>query len=308
AVEAAENGRGSLFLLSGEPGIGKTRIADRVADLAADRGLLVLWGRAFEGEGAPAFWPWVQVIRGLVDAATPSELATQLGTAGARVGQLVPEVREKLPSLPPLATVIDSEHARFLLFDAIARFLKKAAESTALMLVLDDLHWADAASLLLLEFVASELRDARVLIVGTYRDAEARQPGPLADALGTLSRLGRSLPIRGLGKPEIAVFVERGCGTNLDATLVAALDDVTDGHPFFLDEIARLLAAERTLPRRLDDLPLPESVRAVILRRLTLLPLETQRALAVASVIGREFESRVLERACDRDTSDLVDC
>jgi tetratricopeptide (TPR) repeat protein len=220
----------------------------------------------------------------------------------------VPEVREKLPSLPRLATVVDSEHARFLLFDAIGRFLKKAAESTALVLVLDDLHWADTGSLLLLEFVASELRDARVLIVGTYRDAEARQPGALADALAALSRLGRSLPIRGLGKPEVALFVERVCGTNPDATLVAALHDATDGNPFFLDEIARLLAAEASLPRKPHDLPLPESVRAVILRRLTLLPQETQRALAVASVIGREFESRVLERACDRDTSELVDC
>src|SRR5262245_22367376 len=125
AVEAAERGRGSLFLLSGEPGIGKTRLADRVADLAADRALSVLWGRAFEGEGAPAFWPWVQVIRGLVDAATPSELNLQLGTAGARLEQLVPEVRAKLPSLPRLPPVGDSEHARFLLFDATARFLKK---------------------------------------------------------------------------------------------------------------------------------------------------------------------------------------
>jgi eukaryotic-like serine/threonine-protein kinase len=98
AIEAAKNGRGSLFLLSGEPGIGKTRLADRVADLAADRGVPVLWGRAFEGEGAPAFWPWVQVIRGLVDTATPSELARHVGAAGARIAQLVPELREKLRS------------------------------------------------------------------------------------------------------------------------------------------------------------------------------------------------------------------
>lgn len=114
--------------------------------------------------------------------------------------------------------------------------------------------------------------------------------------------------MRGLGKPEVALFVERVCGTNPDATLVAALHDATDGNPFFLDEIARLLAAEGSLPRRPDELPLPESVRAVIRRRLTLLPQKTRRALAVASVVGREFESRVLERACGRDSSDLVDC
>src|SRR4029077_18941280 len=99
-VEAAENGRGSLSLLCGEPGIAKTRLADRVADLAAGRGVLVLWGRAFEGEGAPAFWPWVQEIRGLVDAATPSELAVQLGAYAARVAHFVPDVRERLPSVP----------------------------------------------------------------------------------------------------------------------------------------------------------------------------------------------------------------
>ena len=307
AIEAAENGRGSLFLVSGEPGIGKTRLADRVAGIAAARGVLVLWGRAFEGEGAPAFWPWVQVIRGLVDTAAPSELAAHLGTAGARVAQLVPEVREKLPSLAPLAAVADSEHARFLLFDAIARFLKKAADSRALLLVLDDLHWADKPSLLLLEFVASELRDARVLVIGTYRDAEARQPGALAEALAALARLGRSLPLRGLGKPEVGVFMQHVCGTDADATLVAALHEATDGNPFFIDEIARLLAAEGTTPGRPGDVPLPESVRAVIRRRLMLLPQETRRALAVSSVIGREFESRVLEEVCGRDTGDPVD-
>jgi len=307
AVEAAENGRGSLFLLCGEPGIGKTRLADRVADLAAGRGVLVLWGRAFEGEGAPAFWPWVQVIRGLVDAATPSELAVQLGADAARVAQFVPDVRERLPSVPSLAAVVDSEHARFLLFDAIARFLKAAAEPRALMLVLDDLHWADKPSLLLLEFVACVLRDARILVIGTYRDAEARQPGPLADALAAISRLGRSLPIRGLGKPEIGAFLQRVCGTAPDDTLVAAVHEATDGNPFFIDEIARLLAAEGGAQRRPGDVPLPATVRAVIGRRLMLLPPETRRALAVASVVGREFDIRVLQGVCRREASDLVE-
>src|SRR5262249_14343954 len=170
-------------------------------------------------------------------------------------------------------------------FDAISRFLRAAAESSALVLVLDDLHWADKASLLLLELVASELRDARILVIGAYRDAEARQPGPLAEALAALARLGRSLPIRGLGKPEAGVFGERVCATTPDAALIGALHEATDGNPFFLDEIARLLAAEANLPRRPDDLPLPESVRAVIRRRLRLLPQETRRALAVASVV-----------------------
>jgi predicted ATPase len=307
ALEAAERGRGSLFLLSGEPGIGKTRLADRVADLAAGRGVVVLWGRAFEGEGAPAFWPWVQVIRGLPDAVTPPDLAVQLGADAARVAQLVPDVRERIPSVPSLAAVVDSEHARFLLFDAIARFIKAAAESRALMLVLDDLHWADKPSLLLLEFVAGALRDARILVIGTYRDAEARQPGPLADGLAAISRLGRSLPIRGLGKPEVGVFMQRVCGTDPDDTLVAAVHEATDGNPFFIDEIARLLAAEGGTQRRSRDVPLPESVRAVIGRRLMLLPPETRRALAVASAVGREFDIRVLAGVCRRDASDLVE-
>lgn len=305
ALDEAERGRGSLLLLSGEPGIGKTRLADRACSLAAERGSLVVWGRAWEGAGAPAFWPWVQVIRGVADAATASELSARLGASGALIAQLVPELREKVPSLTVAVTPPDTEQARFQLFDATTRFVKKAAQSRPLVLVLDDLHWADKPSLLLLEFVARELRDARMFVIGTYREVEARHASPIADLLAALVRTGRHLPLRGLGEADVASFIEQTGKAKPEADLVSAIHQATGGNPFFVDEIVRLIAAEG--PRRSGGVPIPDTVRAVIRRRLAFLPDESRGLLSLASAVGREFEARLLERASGRTGSEIAE-
>jgi predicted ATPase len=158
-LEAALAGRGGMVLLAGEPGIGKTRLAEELAAQASARGVLVLWGRCWEGEGAPAFWPWVQVVRAYVQTSDPAALRQDMGAGAADIAQIVPTVGECLPDLPaPPPT--EPEAARFRLFDSLAGFLRAAAARRPLLLVLDDLHWADAPSLALLRFLSRELEDA----------------------------------------------------------------------------------------------------------------------------------------------------
>src|SRR5215510_11700283 len=173
ALDHALAGRGRLVLLVGEPGIGKTRLAGELAVHAASRGVQVLWGRCWEGEGAPAYWPWVQIIRTAVEAREPKRLAAEMGPGAAAIAQVFPEVRERLPdvSVPPN---LEGDQARFRLFDSITTFVKHAARAEPLAFILEDLHWADKDSLLLLRFLAREMADSRLLIIGTYRDVEVQ--------------------------------------------------------------------------------------------------------------------------------------
>ena len=179
-------GEGRLLLVSGDPGIGKTRTVEQLATYAGVRGARVLWGRCHETEGAPPYWPWSEAIRAYVREADPVGLRWQLGSRAADVAQIVPELRERLGDLGE-APAIDTEQARFRIFDSLAGFLGGVSQSRPLMLVLDDLHWADEPSLLLLRFVARRLADTGLLIVGTYRDVELGRHHPLADTLADLA-------------------------------------------------------------------------------------------------------------------------
>lgn len=168
ALEDALSGRGRLLTLVGEPGIGKSRTAQELATYAGLRHAQVLWGRCYEGEGAPPYWPWVQAIRSYVRDKDPEELRSEMGAGAANIAGIVSDVSEKLPGLaaPP---ELEPEQARFRLFDSMTAFLKSASQRQPLVLVLDDLHWADHPSLLLLEFVARELPGSRLLVIGTDR-------------------------------------------------------------------------------------------------------------------------------------------
>ncbi len=186
-LEDALSGRGRLVTLVGEPGIGKTRTAQELATYAGLRGSQVLWGRCYEEQGAPPYWPWVQAIRSYVRDIEPEQLRSNMGAGAADIAEVVSDVREQLPGLgTPIQ--LEPEQARFRLFDSITAFLKNAARRKPLVLVLDDLHWADHPSLLLLEFVARELANARVMVIGTYRDVEVSRQHPLSQTLGELTR------------------------------------------------------------------------------------------------------------------------
>ena len=311
-LDDAAAGSGRLFLLAGDPGIGKSRLAHEAAARARDRGFKVAWGRCWEAGGAPAYWPWVQSLRACVRGAGSEELRSQLGSGAPLVAQIVTEVAEILPDArPPPAAGAEAD--RFRLFDAVATFVRNAGAVQPLMLVLDDLHAADAPSILLLRFVARELEDARVLVLGAYRDVELDRDHPLTVALAELSRepAARHVPLPGLAEGAVARLVQEITGVMPREGLVAAVHRCTEGNPLFVGEVVRLLAAEGRLERPGDPawlrLAIPAGIRQVIGRRVARLPGQCGRVLGLASVVGREFSLHALGQLSKFSVGELLD-
>jgi hypothetical protein len=288
-TEQAKAGQGGVVLLGGEPGIGKTRLAEEAAQAARSLGLLTAWGRAWEGGGAPPFWTWIQIIRALRKTGVdiPSELA-----------QLVPELGGA--AHPALAPVAD----RFLLFDSMQRLLFDAGARQPLMIVFDDLHSADAASVQLLSFVAPSLGDAPVLVLGTYRDVEARLRPELGELLANLARTGSSIRVKALPREAVAELAEAHLPGVVSPSEIDGLYAATDGNPLYCNEILHLVAAEG---RRTDgSYPLPDSIRAAIRRHLDPVRRELRRPLDHAAVLGHEFAATVLAAILDESLASLM--
>lgn len=303
AAEEALTGRGRLVLISGEPGIGKTRTAEELATYAQLRDATVLWGRGHEDEGAPAYWPWVQVIRAYVREADPVALAWEMGSGAADIARVVPEVAERVGEVSGPAEA-DDEAARFRLFDSVSAFLSSASTSRPLVVVLDDLHWADEPSLLLLQFLVRALGESRLLLIGTYRDVELGRHHPLSRVLGELSgTAGASrVGLHGLSEEDARRYIERTADAEPAPELVRAVHEQTEGNPFFLAEVVRLLATEGTLESSAaGSLTIPQGVRDVIGRRLDRLSEEANKALTVGAAIGRNFDAEVIARVKDAD-------
>jgi DNA-binding SARP family transcriptional activator len=292
-------GRGRLFLLVGEPGIGKSRLADELITHAKERGAQVLIGRCWEAGGAPAYWPWVQSLRSYIRSGDPEALRLQLGGSAAELAQILPELREILPDVET-APLAESEGARFRLFDAAASFLRKVAETRPLVLGFDDLHAADEPSLLLLRYVARELGESRILFVGAYRDIDPTLADPLAAAVADLVRqpVTRRLALAGLVAPDVARLIELTAEVAPAQELVAGIYEETEGNPLFVGEVVRLLAQEGLLAggrQDVEKLGVPQGVREVIGRRLRRLSEDCARILTLACVLGREFDLVALE-------------
>ena len=311
ALNEAMSGQGRIVMLAGEPGIGKTRTAQELASHAGGQGAQVLWGWCYEQEGAPPFWPWVQPIRDYVGQCDTQRLQSEMGPGAADIEEIIPEVRRKIPDLAP-TPYLDPEQARFRLFDSIAAFLKNAALSHPLMLVLDDLHWADKPSLLLLEFLARQMVDSKILVIGTYRDMELSRQHPLSETLAQLSRqpVFHREQLLGLSQEETSRFIDVSSGQSPAPDLVETIHSRTEGNPFFITEVVRLLA-ERQEPSGDDAanptaFSIPEGVRDVIGQRLNRLTDECIQALTIASVIGREFDFRLLSALSDGISEDSL--
>jgi hypothetical protein len=254
ALEDSLSGRGRLVMLVGEPGIGKTRTAQELATNAGLRGAQVLWGRCYEEVGTPPYWPWVQAIRSYVRDREPEQLRSEMGAGAADIAEIVSDVSERLPGLAP-PPALEPEQARFRLFDSITTFLKTASQRQPLVLMLDDLHWADKPTLLLLEFLARELAGARLLVIGAYRDMELDRQHPLSETLGGLNRerLFQRVLLRGLTRRDVARFIEISAGITPPQGLVSAVHGHTEGNPLFVTEVVRLLVQEGELrPERLS--------------------------------------------------------
>ena len=309
AFADACEGRGRLVLLAGEAGIGKTRLASEVATAASRHGAWTAWGRGTEVEGAPPSWFWTQVIRALLAAGEAEELRRALGPGAADIAQIVPEVAELAGEIArPWPT--DPAAARFRLYEAVVAFLTRLAARRPLVLVLDDLQWADAPSLELTELLVQKLPDIPVLMVVTYREREAAAASAVPSTLGALARspvLDR-LPLGGLSEAEVGAFVTQATGVEPPGEVVGIVHARTEGNPFYVAELARSLAAEGAL----DDpatsgRQVPRGIREVLRRRLAALPDATRTLLGTAAVAGREFALATVAAACDVALGDAME-
>ena len=312
AVEDVLAGRGQVILLAGEAGIGKTRTAQELAGHARSRDMQVLWGRGYEGGGAPAYWPWEQALRTYVRERSPQELLDEMGPGAADLAQVSSAVRERLPDLPAPPRVAP-EQERFRFLDSATTFFRNACRKQPMMLIVDDLHWVDPSSLLLLQFLARELADAPLLVLATYRDDEVERGNPLSKTIAELARAGtsRRIPLTGLSTAEVRDYVAQIARREPDAAVVEMLWRQTEGNPLFLGEFVRLLAAEDRLTAAAEGrgggIALPTAVREVIGRRLERLSAECNQVLRVGAVVGRHFGLELLERVTQRTRAQIVE-
>jgi DNA-binding NarL/FixJ family response regulator len=299
-------GRRQLVLIAGEAGIGKTRCAEALAEVADDQGALALWGRCREEAGAPPYWPWVQILRGYVDASSLDEVRLNMGAAAKDIAALVPELLDSSPATHLKSDgVTDSSPARFRTFDAIRQFFHQAAQQVPIILVLDDLHWADAPSLSLLEFLSQELLRVRLLIVATYRDADTSKMTPLLSTLGALSHDSecRRVCLSGLSQSAIGEVAERLCDVSLSDSTIKAIYQQTDGNPLFAIELIKVLIDENV--GGAISTRVPAGIRETIGCRLSRLSDRCNELLGVAAVHGRHFAVREIA-ACTKEDVQAV--
>ena len=295
--EASREGRRQVCLLSGEPGIGKTRLADEFAQVAAKLHAKILAATCLEADGAPPFWPWTQVLR---------EHIRRGGLRGDIPGSVRGELARLVPELgtAPIGSgegEQDPARARFRLFDAVAYVIREAAIESPVVLLIDDVHRADKASLLLIEFIVKQLKESRLLIVMTDRDTETQRSAMHSTALCSMLReVGtRAVLLSGLTESEIEEFIHSAGAASGDTANAQLLQELTGGNPFFLTQLlpllGRLTHGGGRMPTAL--LSLPGTVRDAIARQLDGLSEATREILRVAAVTGRDFSDQLLRLA-----------
>jgi len=292
-------GRGRLFMLVGDAGIGKTRLADEVAIKAVEQGARVLWGRCWESGGAPAYWPWMQALRTYIADVGPAILTRQLGARARDMAQILPELRPRLEA--EAAPLIEPDQARFQLFDATTTFFRNLAQQEKIVLILEDLHAADQPSLLLLQFLARELRSLPMLIIATARPVDRASDQAINDILAAIAREGRRLLLPALSRDDVAEVLGRASPAPLKSDTIDAVYSATEGNPLFITEVLHLLAMNTDAGSH--DLHLPVALRTAIRQRIEPLPPAAREIMEIAAVIGREFDVSVLERVWERRAS-----
>ncbi len=314
----AASGQGGLVFLSGEPGIGKTRLAEELADQATGEGAQVLWGTCLGGEWVPPYTPFAEAIESGALSADPEEIRTDLGLGGAPLARLVPALRKVLPDLPePVPLQPDEERIRLL--DAVVQLLIARSRRVPLLLCLDDLHWADGGTIAMVVHLARFACRNPMLVVGTYRDVELVPTHPLAEALPTL-RQGTGyehMRLEGLPAEAVHTLLATLAEHEVSEAAVAALASETAGNPFFLREVLAHLIEEGKVYRGPDgrwasdlairELGIPEGVREVIGRRMSRLSKEAARLLGVASVFEGTFRFDVVAAVADLGEADALD-
>jgi DNA-binding SARP family transcriptional activator len=289
-IADAADGRGGVVVLVGEPGVGKTTLAERAAEMATGAGLLSVWSRCLDASSAPAYWPWVQLLRRVPQTPNMVEARRHVEGEGVSPGE--------------------GNVAKFRAYDAVVEGLSEAAGGSGLVCLIDDLHAADQASLELLVLVAGDLTRLPVLVVATLRDTEPSEA--LTRTLGELLTLrgAERLAVTPLAPEEVGSLVGRALGEQADPLVTKALYDRTGGNAFYLLEVVRLLESEyrdRALtPDDVIKLEVPSGVRDVIARRVERLPDNTRTILTLAAVAGPSSDLDLLEHVALLDSEQLM--
>ena len=321
AAKRVATGEGrEVLLISGEAGLGKTTLVAEASRAAFDHGAVVLFGHCEEDLATP-YQLFAEALGHYVTHAREEQLVTHVAAHGSELARLIPALASRIPDLPP-SKATDADTERFLLFAAVVGLLTQASQDQPVVLVLDDLQWADKASLLLLRHIAASDQATRVLVIGTYRDTELSQGHPLLDALAALRRLEgvTRIDLAGLDDTGVVSFLEAAAGQTLDddgVGLAHAVYHETDGNPFFVSEVLRHLVETGALYQdssgrwvsdlSVDEVTLPDSVREVIGARVGRLGADAGKVLSMAAVIGRDFDIDVLARATQTSEDDLLD-
>jgi class 3 adenylate cyclase/tetratricopeptide (TPR) repeat protein len=306
-----ESGRRRLASVTGEPGIGKTRLAAEFALEVYERGGVVLWGRSFE-EALVPYQPFVQALRHYLLECDPDELRLQLAGGAAELARLVPELEARLRPGEALPKE-DAEGGRYRLFEAVASLLAEVAAAHPVLVILDDLQWADRATLLLLKHLAVDPTPASLLLLATYRDSEVPRGHPLAQVQADIERDNaiERIQVSGLPANDVSRLVAGLTGAAPPAELLAWLQSETAGNPFFLEELVRhlesagLVAGAEQLSA--ENVGVPARVMELVARRLQRLSPPAFEALRLASVIGSEFDLDLLAATLNEPEDRLVE-
>lgn len=304
-VDRLRTGKGGLALVGGEPGVGKTRLSEEILAYGRREGFLALEGHCYEMDGAQPYLPWIESLEVAAGLVPRERLRDALGDAAPEVAKLVPELRHRYDDIGEPIDLPAEQQQRYL-FNSMRGFLERLSEETPIVWLLDDLHWADESSLLLLQHLLPKLNQTPILFIGTYRDVELDVGKPFEKVLAQIirQRLGHRVALRRLSEESTAELLEALGGSPPPPALVRVIYQETEGNPFFVEEVFQHLSEEGKLfddegrwiqEMSVSELEVPEGVRLVIGRRLARLSEATPKVLGAAAVVGRVFELRVLE-------------
>jgi len=313
----AEIGQGHMALISGEPGVGKTRLARELAVYARLQGAWVLQGGCYEFEATTPYLPFLEALRGWVRGRDAGKVRTALGSMASELAKLAPEIEAKLGPLPPNPTLSPAEE-RLRLFDHVVRFLTALADERGLLLVLDDLHWADHGTLALLHYLLRQTRESRLMVLGMYREAELDRAHPLQKSLveWNRERLATRVPLGRLSLSDTSTMLAVMFGQEtVSPDFAEALHRETEGNPFFVEEVVKALIEQGQIYREggqwqrhdVGELAIPQSIKAAVSRRLERLTPATTEVLQTAAALGKVFEFQELAAATAVAESPLLD-
>jgi tetratricopeptide (TPR) repeat protein len=317
-LEQARNGRGRVVMISGAPGVGKTRIVAEFCIKAQRSGASAYVGGCSERDDPAPFLPFVEILEAALAAApSPKAFRDALGEEAAEVARLMPQLRRMFPDIPPPLEV-PPEQSRRLLLSSFTKVIERAARTNPVILVLEDLHWADEGTLSLLDHLARSISTMRVMVIGTYRDSELGPASPLAHSLEGLIRqhLSETTDLRGLSRTAVGEMIRGLTGHEPAAALVSLIYSTTEGNPFFVEELFQHLVERGRLnaegelrdPLGVEDIEVPDNVLLVLRRRVARLSEGAQKALGAAAVIGGSFTFELLHAAIGGDADGLLGC